>query len=156
MSHTESHHSGAASVTFFKAMLAGIMTVAVAAASPAAAATEPASQDPVTKAVTVGVPTTKLMAIGTRTANGTPEAVRQLLPAEIRETVQLYLAGKLDQWFVKQDQTGVIFILNVTDPEQARVMLRQLPLGRAGLMEFQFIPLGPLSPLGLLLTPPGN
>ncbi len=95
------------------------------------------------------------MAIGTRTANGTPEAVRQLLPAEF-VTVPLYLAGKLDQWFVKQDQTGVIFILNVTDPEQARVMLRQLPLGGAGLMEFQVIPLGPLSPLGLLLTPPGN
>jgi hypothetical protein len=92
------------------------------------------------------------MAIGTHTAKGTPDAVKQLLRSEIRGTVQLYLADKLDQWFVKQDQTGVIFIFNVTDPDQARALLGQLPLGRAGLMDFQLIPLGPLSPLRLLLA----
>jgi hypothetical protein len=45
--------------------------------------------------------------------------LKPILPSEVRETVQLYLAGKLDQWFVKQDQTGVVFILNVTDPKEA-------------------------------------
>jgi hypothetical protein len=68
----------------------------------------------------------------------------------------VYLAGKLDQWFVKQDRTGVVFILNVTDRDEAKAMLEQLPLGRAGLMTFQLIPLGPLSPLGLLLTKPNH
>lgn len=116
-----------------RAVSAGIMTVAVtastptasaaeavAAATPTASAAESTPQSPSHDAASPGVPTTKLMAIGTRTAKGTPDAVKQLLPSEIRQTVQLYLAGKLDQWCVKQDQTGVIFILNVTDPDQAR------------------------------------
>ena len=145
-------HGSRLSAPIVKAVIAGIMTVAAVAASPARAAPDPSPQSPPIKSSAGSVPTTKLMAIGTRTAKGTPEAVRQLLPEEIRETVQLYLAGKLDQWFVKQDQSGVIFILNVTDLDQAKAMLGQLPLGRADLMEFQFIPLGPLSPLGLLLT----
>jgi hypothetical protein len=32
--------------------------------------------------------------------------------------------------------------LNVTDPKEAGELLEKLPLGRAGLMEFQLIPLG--------------
>jgi hypothetical protein len=99
-----------------------------------------------------GVPTTKLLAIGSLTAKASAAALKPILPSEVRETVELYLAGKLDQWFAKQDQTGVVFILNVTDPIEAREMLGKLPLGRAGLMEFQFIPLGPLRPLSLLLS----
>jgi hypothetical protein len=98
------------------------------------------------------VPTTKLLAIGSLTPKANAAVVKPILPSEVRETVQLYLAGKLDQWFVKQDQTGVVFILNVTDPKEAGELLEKLPLGRAGLMEFQLIPLGPLRPLGLLLS----
>ena len=75
-----------------------------------------------------------------------------ILPSEVRETVRLYLAGKIDQWFVKQDQSGVVFIMNLTDPKQAHDLLDKLPLGQAGLMEFQLIPLGPLSPLRALLS----
>jgi hypothetical protein len=98
------------------------------------------------------VPTTKLLAIGSLTPGANAAVLKPILPTEVRETVQLYLAGKLDQWFVKQDQTGVVFILNVTDPKEARELLEKLPLGRAGLMEFQLIPLGPLRPLGVLLS----
>jgi len=70
----------------------------------------------------------------------------------MRETARLYLAGKIDQWYIKQDQSGVVFILNVTDPKEAHELLDKLPLGQAGLMEFQMIPLGPLSPLRTLLS----
>jgi hypothetical protein len=98
------------------------------------------------------VPTTKLLAIGSLTPKANAAVLKPILPSEVRETVQLYLAGKLDQWFVKQDQTGVVFILNVTNPKEAGELLEKLPLGRAGLMEFQLIPLGPLAPLGVLLS----
>jgi hypothetical protein len=98
------------------------------------------------------VPTTKLLAIGSLTPNANVAVLKTILPSEVRETVRLYLAGKLDQWFVKQDQTGVVFILNVTDPKEAGELLETLPLGRAGLMKFQLIPLGPLKPLGVLLS----
>lgn len=77
-------------------------------------------------------------------------------PDEVRATVRLYLDGKIDQWFVKQDQSGVVFVMNVTDVQQASEALRQLPFGRSKVMVFNFIPLGPLSPLGSLLKPESN
>jgi hypothetical protein len=49
-----------------------------------------------------------------------------------------------------------MFLMNVTDPKEAHELLDKLPLGQAGLMEFQFIPLGPISPLRLLLTEPAK
>ena len=44
--------------------------------------------------------------------------------------------------------------MNLTDPGEAHKLLAKLPLGQAGLMEFQIIPLGPLSPLRTLLSQP--
>jgi hypothetical protein len=102
------------------------------------------------------VPTTKLLAVGTFTAKGTPEQWRPLLPAEVRDTVRLYLAGKIDQWYLKQDQSGVVFMMNVTDPKEALELLGKFPFGQAGLMEFQIIPLGPIAPLRVLLTDPAK
>jgi hypothetical protein len=74
-----------------------------------------------------------------------------VMPKEVRDTVRLYLAGKLDQWFSRRDQAGVVFILNVSSVDEARTLLEKLPLGEAKFMEFDLIPLGPLSPLRLLL-----
>jgi hypothetical protein len=92
-------------------------------------------------------PTTRILAIGTVNSGVDPAAVRSILPTEVRETVKLYLDGRIDQWFSLQDRSGVAFILNVTDPAVARDMLEKLPLGQAHLMSFELIPLGPLSPL---------
>jgi hypothetical protein len=92
-------------------------------------------------------PTTRILAIGTVNSGVDPAAVRAILPAEVRETVKLYLDGKIDQWFSLQGRSGVAFILNVTDPTTAREMLEKLPFGRAHLMSFELIPLAPLNPL---------
>ncbi|HEY0793200.1 MAG TPA: muconolactone Delta-isomerase family protein [Chthoniobacterales bacterium] len=118
-------------------------------ASLAQSATQTPALDP-----TFAVPTTKLLAIGSFTAKATPDVWKALIPAEMRQTARLYLAGKIDQWYVKPDQSGVVFVLNVTDSKEAHELLDKLPLGLAGLMEFQLIPLGPLSPLRTLLTEP--
>lgn len=103
---------------------------------------------------TRAVPTTKLLAIGRWTEQGTPSARLPILPSEMRETARLYLAGKIDQWFFKTDESGVVLIMNLADPHEAHELLEQLPLGQAGMMEFELIPLGPLKPLGLLLGTP--
>jgi hypothetical protein len=92
-------------------------------------------------------PTTRILAIGTVNPGVDSAAVRSILPTEVRETVKLYLDGKIDQWFSLQGRTGVAFILNVTDPAAAHDMLEKLPLGQAHLMSFELIPLGPLNPL---------
>lgn len=96
------------------------------------------------------VPTTKILAIGRLTSKSTPGAMGPVLPREVQETVKLYLDGKIDQWYVRKDQASVVFILNVADVKTAHALLAQLPFGRADLMEFDLIPLGPLSPLAAL------
>jgi len=35
------------------------------------------------------------------------------LPTDVRETAQLYLDGKIDQWYSLEDRPGVVFILNL-------------------------------------------
>ena len=80
--------------------------------------------------------------------------LQKVLPDEVRATVRLYLDGKIDQWFTMTHGRGVVFVLNVTDPDAARAMLEALPLGRAHLMTFELTPLGPLNPLRQLLGPP--
>ena len=96
-------------------------------------------------------PTTRVLAISRLTGGATRDKVRPVMRQEVRDTVKLYLAGKLDQWFVRRDQNGVVFLLNVSSVDEARTLLERLPLGEAKLMEFDLIPLGPLAPLGLLL-----
>jgi hypothetical protein len=70
-------------------------------------------------------------------------------------TLKLYLDGKIDQWWIRQTQTGAVFLMNVTSIEEARALMEELPLGKAALMKHEFIELGPLTPLHLLLTDGG-
>ena len=100
--------------------------------------------------------TTKVLAIGTWTAKATPETRPPIMPAEARDTMRLLLAGKIDQWFAKIDGSGAVFLMNVTDPAEAHALLEKLPLGQAGMMTFELIPVGPLWPLGLLLGEPAK
>ncbi|QPF88110.1 hypothetical protein IC762_14305 [Bradyrhizobium genosp. L] len=95
-------------------------------------------------------PTTKILAIGTLNPGVDQAKALAILPNEARETVELYLTGKIDQWYSRQDRRGVVFLLNVTDPAAAHDMLEKLPLGQAHLMSFELIPVGPISPLRLL------
>ena len=95
-------------------------------------------------------PTTRILAIGTVNPGVDLAAVRAILPAEVRETVKLYLAGQIDQWFSLRDRNGVAFILNGSDVAAAAAMLERLPLGQAHLMRFELLPLGPLQPLQFL------
>ena len=97
------------------------------------------------------VPTTRILAIGRLTPGTTREKIMPTLKQEVPDTLRLYLDGKLDQMFTRKDQNGVVFLLNVSTVEEARAILEKLPLGQAKMMEFELIPLGPLSPLALLL-----
>jgi len=94
---------------------------------------------------------TKILAIGTVVAPLTPEQRKTIMTHEVPATARLYLTGKIDQWFVRQDNKGVVFLLNLDSIDKAHEMLEQLPLGQAHLMTFELIPLGPLSPLHVLL-----
>ena len=102
------------------------------------------------------VPTTKILAIGHIVATADDKNRRAIMPSEVRETVKLYLAGKIDQWYVRKDAAGVVFLMNVSTVKEAHDLLEALPLGQAKAMEFELIPIGPLSPLMYLLADPSS
>jgi hypothetical protein len=94
---------------------------------------------------------TGVLTMLTPKAGVTVEQVMKIMPAEIRATVPLYLDGKIQQWFTRGDGKGVIFLLNCQDVAEARALMESLPLSKENLMDEQFIPVGPLLPLGILL-----
>ena len=82
--------------------------------------------------------------------------VLKVMPAEVRHTVELYLEGKILQWFGRGDGRGVVFILQGANADDARAITDTLPLSKAGLVTFEYLPLSPLTPLQMLLSGSGN
>src|SRR5215471_5742215 len=81
----------------------------------------------------------------------TRERVMAVMPAEIRATVQLYLDGKIREWYSREDGTGGIFLLNTRDVAEAQSIMESLPLAKENLLDHEYIPVGPLMPLRLLM-----
>ncbi|NKJ03752.1 MULTISPECIES: hypothetical protein [unclassified Rhizobium] len=102
------------------------------------------------------VPTTKVLAIGSFTPTTSPKVWLPMVPREAKKTADLYFDGKIDQWYVKQDKTGVVFVMNVKTADEAHALLDKLPMGVAGVMKFEMIPLGPISPIRMIMTNPEN
>jgi hypothetical protein len=59
-------------------------------------------------------PTTKILAIGTINPGFEQSQVAAVLPEEVRETVDLYLDGKIEQWYSLQGKPGVAFIIKLS------------------------------------------
>jgi len=78
--------------------------------------------------------------------------VMEAIPAEIRATVQLYLQGKIREWYSRGDGRGVVFLLDAKTEEEARTIMETLPFAKAKLMDTEYIPVGPLVPLRALLN----
>lgn len=95
----------------------------------------------------------KVLALGSLSKPLTEEQKKQIMPSEVPHTLQLYLDGKIEQFWFSQDLPGVIFLLNVDSVEHAKATLETLPLTAQGLMSFRLLSVGPLAPLGLLIQP---
>ena len=90
------------------------------------------------------------MAIGTLKPLS-PEQRQRYLPKEVAATLQLYLDGKMEQFWLRDKGAGVIFLMSVDSVDEADRLLKALPLGQADLMTFDLLPVGPLLPLGMLM-----
>jgi hypothetical protein len=97
---------------------------------------------------------TGVIVILTVKAGVTREQVTTLMPAEIRATVQLYLNGKIREWYSRGDGRGVVFLLDTRDVAEAQTIMQGLPLGKQNLVDNEYIAVGPLSPLRLLMANP--
>jgi hypothetical protein len=102
----------------------------------------------------VAIPkTTAVLVIQTAKQGVTPQQVMDVIPAEIRATVKLYLDGKIRQWYSRGDRKGVVFLVEAQTEEEARAIVETLPLAKEQLMDDVYVPVGPLMPLWALIGP---
>ena len=98
--------------------------------------------------------TTGVMVILTAKADVTREQVMAVMPTEVRQTVQLYISGKIRDWFSRADGRGAVFLLDTKDVAEAHAIMEGLPLAKQHLVDHEYIAIGPLLPLRLLLAGP--
>jgi len=102
----------------------------------------------------VAIPkTTGVLVIQTPRQGVTAQQVMAVIPSEIRATVNLYLDGKIREWYSRGDGKGVVFLVNAKTEDEARAIMETLPLAKEQLMDDQYIPVGPLMPLRALVGP---
>lgn len=101
-------------------------------------------------------PTIGVLAMLTVKADRSRDDIQKVMPSEVRETLKLYLDGKISQWFGKADGRGVVFIINSSSVADAKAITDTLPLIKAGLASFDFVALTPLTPLSRLLADTPN
>ena len=101
-----------------------------------------------------GVPspkTTEVMVILTAKQGVTRQQIMDVMPAEIRATVKLYLDGQIRQWYSRGDGRGVVLFLDVKTVDEAHAVMETLPLTKENLMDHEYISVGPLMPLAGLI-----
>src|SRR5262252_2463949 len=98
--------------------------------------------------------TTGVMVILTVKAGVTRERVMAVMPAEIRQTMQLYLNGQIREWYSRGDGRGVVLLLDTRDVAETQAIMENLPLAKQNLMDHEYIAVGPLLPLRLLMANP--
>jgi hypothetical protein len=96
--------------------------------------------------------TTEMMVILTAKQGVTRQQIMNVMPAEIRATVKLYLDGKIRQWYSRGDGRGVVLFLDVKTVDEAHTVMDTLPLAKENLIDHEYIPVGPLMPLASLIS----
>lgn len=95
--------------------------------------------------------TTEVMVVLTARQGVTRQQIMSVMPAEIRATVKLYLDGKIRQWYSRGDGRGVVLFFDAKTVEEAHAIVDTMPLSKENLMDHEYVPVGPLMPLGALL-----
>jgi hypothetical protein len=100
----------------------------------------------------VAIPkTTAVLVIETPRQGVTFQQIIEVMPSEIRATVKLYLDGKIREWYSHGDGKGVVFLVEATTEDEARAIMETLPLAKEQLMDHQYISVGPLMGLKMLI-----
>lgn len=94
----------------------------------------------------------KILCISTLKPGATPEKINPFLKEESAHAWQSYKQGVVREWYYRADKPGVVLMLECADVAEARRHLDDLPLIKAGLIDFEYIPLGPFLPLESLFA----
>ncbi|HLP17735.1 MAG TPA: superoxide dismutase [Bacteroidota bacterium] len=75
---------------------------------------------------------------------------------EVRHTWEAYKKGTIRDIYFRQDRPGVAIILECGSSEEARKFFSEFPLSKAGLIDFDVIPIGPFVNWELLFSTAGK
>ncbi|RFP12211.1 superoxide dismutase [Duganella sp. BJB488] len=95
----------------------------------------------------------KLLCLDIPLPGATLDQYHPHLQAEARHGWQLYKNGIVRDIYFRQDRPGVAIIAEAESVEAAQKALAEFPLAKAGLIDWQVIPLGPFLNWEMLFAP---
>src|SRR3954469_6726400 len=101
------------------------------------------AQARVDKAVAQTGAAAKFIAIGTLALPGSTPAP-SLAREEEQATLRLYLNRKVEQFWLREDGKGVVFLMAASTRQEATELLHNLPYAQAPAIKFDLIPVGPM------------
>jgi hypothetical protein len=99
-----------------------IIPFLIAALPVAAVAQSPSGQAPNASGVTLPK-TTEVMVILSVRQGVTRQQIMTVMPSEVRETVKLYLDGKIRHWYSRGDGKGAVFLIDAKTQDEARAVM---------------------------------
>lgn len=94
----------------------------------------------------------KILAIDKHLPEATAEKIKMLLKNEVVHSWELQKQDVIREIYFRTDKAGVVLILECTNIDDAQKILSELPLVKAGLIEFECMSLGCFKPFELLFT----
>ena len=83
----------------------------------------------------------------------TLERITPLLTEETLHLWQSYSSDVVREMYYRRDRMGVVLVLECESLEAAQRHMSEFPLAKAGLLDFELIPLGPFAGLSVLFGP---
>jgi hypothetical protein len=95
----------------------------------------------------------KFLCLDVPQPGATMEQYQPHMVSEARYAWSLYKSGIVRDLYFRQDRPGVAIIAEADSADAAKQALRGLPLAKAGLIDWDVIPLGPFVNWELLFAP---
>ncbi len=95
----------------------------------------------------------KILALDKILPGATPEKIYPNLKEEAATAWELHTQGTIRELYFRQDRPGAVLMLECASVEEARAVINSLPLVKAGLVDFDLIPLGAFAPFATLFAP---
>ena len=93
----------------------------------------------------------KLFAIDRILPTATEENIRGVVIKEALHIWMLYTKDLVRETYFRKDRPGVILVLEAESVADAKMVLATFPMVRAGVIDFDIIPVGHFVPFGTLL-----
>ena len=84
---------------------------------------------------------------------GDSQFTEALLRAEAAKAWELHQAGLVRELYFRADRDETVLVLECAGIEEARKLLADLPLVKAGLIDFEIVPLKPYPGFARLFSP---